>query len=80
MSEANRQQQFDNEIANLDKWISEIQTTLRDKKTGTDIATARALHNKHKVCVTKVDSYIVLFSTLYIVFLSQRVLHAWFSC
>lgn len=48
LSEANRQQQFDNEIANLDKWISEIQTTLRDKETGTDIATARALHNKHK--------------------------------
>lgn len=48
LSEVNRQQQFGNEVNNLDKWITEISTQLKDKEIGSDITTARALYNKHK--------------------------------
>ena len=49
--EANRQQDFNTEIVNLDKWVEEIHNSLKDKETGTDITTTRALYNKHKVMV-----------------------------
>ena len=55
LSEANRQQQFGNEVSNLDKWITEIQTALKDKETGADVTTARALYNKHKKCEKDVE-------------------------
>lgn len=48
LSEVNRQQQFGNEVANLDRWITEINTQIRDKEVGNDIVTARVLYNKHK--------------------------------
>lgn len=56
LTEANRQQQFSNEVTNLDKWITEIQTALRDKETGSDITTARVLYNKHKKCEKDVET------------------------
>jgi len=48
LTEANRQQEFNSEVANLDKWVGEIHNALQDKETGKDITTARTLHNKHK--------------------------------
>ena len=48
LSEVNRQQQFGNEVANLDRWVTEINTQIRDKEVGNDIVTARVLYNKHK--------------------------------
>lgn len=56
LTEANRQYQFGNEVASLDKWITEIQTSLKDKETGNDITTARALYNKHKKCEKDVET------------------------
>lgn len=56
LTEANRQHQFGNEVANLDKWITEVQTALREKETGADITTARALYNKHKKCEKDVET------------------------
>ena len=57
--EANRQQDFNTEIANLDKWVEEIHNSLQDKETGTDITTTRALHNKHKVILLSCSEYTV---------------------
>lgn len=56
LSEVNRQQQFGNEVTNLDKWITEIHTQLSDKEIGTDITTARALYNKHKKTEKDIDT------------------------
>ena len=58
--EANRQQDFNAEIVNLDKWIEEIHNSLQDKETGADITTTRALHNKHKVILLSCLGYTVL--------------------
>ncbi|XP_065656363.1 spectrin beta chain, non-erythrocytic 1 isoform X4 [Hydra vulgaris] len=48
LTEASRQQQFNAEIVNLDKWIIEIDNQVTDSETGTDIVSARELFDKHK--------------------------------
>ena len=56
LTEANREEEFNAEVVNLDKYIKEVETTLVESETGRDLSTVKAQYTRHKVSAHEAQS------------------------
>ncbi len=50
LTEANRQEEFQGEVVNIDNYIQEIETTISESETATNLTSVKAQYTRHKVC------------------------------